>query len=125
MIEVLESLRDASYKHNDALWQLLEALLLMPNRDLTLSYTSSSHLNKGIRRLRLLDGLLMYAQSLSVYQSETGESTALVLDLGSMRFTLILSADLNRGFSGEGNVLEQLVQTAPETWIYGMKATVL
>ena len=76
----------------------------------------------GIARLRLLEGLIMYCDRLQVYQSREGTAVAVLADFGHMRFTLALSPDNYRGFSGEGNVLEHMVQEVPTEWIHGMHA---
>ncbi|MCI3938597.1 SWIM zinc finger domain-containing protein [Chryseobacterium aahli] len=74
----------------------------------------------GVARLRLLDGIATYFQNMSIYQSKGGESVAIVADLGEMRFTLALSPDNYRGFSGEGNVLKNMALNVSETWVRAM-----
>ncbi|MEL1245251.1 SWIM zinc finger family protein [Flavobacterium sp. DGU11] len=74
----------------------------------------------GVARLRLLDGISTYFQTMSIYQSKDGESVAIVAGLGKMRFTLALSPDNYRGFSGEGNVLESMASEVPEAWVRAM-----
>lgn len=74
----------------------------------------------GIQRLRLLEGLLTYADKLFVYQEKGGESAAFVADFGKMRLTLALSPDSYRGFSGEGNVLENMIKAVPDEWIHAV-----
>lgn len=74
----------------------------------------------GVARLRLLDGISTYFQTMSIYQSKDGESVAIVAGLGKMRFTLALSPDNYRGFSGEGNVLENMASEVPEAWVRAM-----
>lgn len=76
----------------------------------------------GLQRLRLLEGILPYSKDLIVYQAEGGESCAFVADFGNMRLTLAISPDNYRGFSGEGNVLENMVQEVPNEWIYGVNS---
>jgi len=61
-------------------------------------------------RLRVLDALLPHAHTLSVYADSQGQASAWCLDFGSMRLTLVLSAEVWRGFSGEGQALHALVQ---------------
>jgi hypothetical protein len=62
----------------------------------------------GVGRLRVLEGLARHARSLRVYSDDsTGASTwELVLD--EARFHLVVSPDVSRGFSGEGQVLTSL-----------------
>ncbi|ULT23215.1 SWIM zinc finger family protein [Sphingobacterium sp. E70] len=76
----------------------------------------------GIQRLRLLESLLPYVDLMRVYQAAGGECVCVVADFGKMRMTLALSPDNYRGFSGEGNVLENMVQEVPQEWIYGLNS---
>lgn len=76
----------------------------------------------GIVRLRLLEGLLPYCDNLLVYQAAGGESCCFVMDFGKMRLTLALSPDSYRGFSGEGNVLENMIMDVPDEWVYGVNS---
>lgn len=61
----------------------------------------------GIERLRLLEDLVPLANELHVFADATGSSTW-QLDFGSERFTLVLSPERWRGFSGEGQLLSTL-----------------
>lgn len=63
-------------------------------------------------RLRVLQGLLAGAQSLSIHADEAQQASAWVLDFGDARFTLALSAEVWRGFSGEGQALRALLQAS-------------
>ncbi len=76
----------------------------------------------GVHRLRLLENLLPYLDSLHIYASKNGESSAFVAILGKMRLVFALSADAYRGFSGEGKALENLVQDVPLAWVYGINS---
>ena len=68
----------------------------------------------GPERLRVLDPLLPFASSLRAFGSaviEKGsapEASAWVLEMDGARFTLVLSPEKARGFSGEGSLLNQL-----------------
>lgn len=64
----------------------------------------------GIHRLRLLEPLLPLADSLKVYAHPAMQSTVWQLSLGPLRFTLALSREAWRGFSGEGAVLDSLLE---------------
>jgi hypothetical protein len=66
----------------------------------------------GINRLRVLEGLALGAERLRVYVSPGGTASEWQLDFGALRFTLTLSADAWRGFSGEGQVLGALASSA-------------
>ncbi|HEY8876177.1 MAG TPA: SWIM zinc finger family protein [Roseateles sp.] len=63
-----------------------------------------------VRRLATLNGLLPAARSLAVHADAGHQASAWVVDLGSARFTLALSAEVWRGFSGEGQALRALLQ---------------
>lgn len=76
----------------------------------------------GIQRLRLLEGILPYIDSMQVYQEPGAESCSFVADFKNMRLTLSLSPDSYRGFSGEGNVLENMIQSVPDEWVFGMNS---
>lgn len=62
----------------------------------------------GLERLRVLEPLCPEAKVLRVFgENETG-ATAWELDFGDCRFQVALSPEVWRGFSGEGQVLEDL-----------------
>jgi hypothetical protein len=74
----------------------------------------------GVHRLRLLDGLLPLCESLRVFATPDGQASAFVLALGGgQEFVLALSAAVNRGFSGEGNQLDTLLEDLPAEWLAG------
>ena len=58
---------------------------------------------------RLLYALAL-ARSLSVYEDDAHQASAWVVDFGEARLTLALSAEVWRGFSGEGQALWALMQ---------------
>lgn len=62
----------------------------------------------GLERLRALEELALSARTLRVYAHDDAGTSAWVLDLGRLRFVLVLSAEVWRGFSGEGQVLTAL-----------------
>jgi len=64
------------------------------------------------RRLRVLEALLPKAQTLSVYADDGHQASAWVVDCGVARLTLALSAEVWRGFSGEGRALRALLHAA-------------
>jgi len=61
-------------------------------------------------RLRVLESLLPKAKTLTLYADPQQQASAWCLDFGNMRLTLVLSAEVWRGFSGEGQALHALVQ---------------
>ncbi|MDF7810031.1 SWIM zinc finger family protein [Hymenobacter sp. YC55] len=74
----------------------------------------------GGHRLRLLEGLLPLCEAVRVFATPDEQSSAFVLELGGgQRFLLALSADVWRGFSGEGNQLDTLMEELPAEWVVG------
>ncbi|MBD2769002.1 SWIM zinc finger family protein [Hymenobacter sp. BT664] len=74
----------------------------------------------GIHRLRLLEGLLPLCEGVRVFATPDGQAAAFVLAMGGgQEFVLALSAKVNRGFSGEGNQLDTLMDELPAEWIVG------
>ncbi|WP_408889221.1 SWIM zinc finger family protein [Myxococcus faecalis] len=64
----------------------------------------------GLERLRVLEDLVPFARRLVLHADPRGQASAFVLDLGAPRFTLALSSEVWRGFSGEGQALTALAQ---------------
>jgi hypothetical protein len=62
----------------------------------------------GLARLRLLERLARHATRLTVYAAPGEESTVWQLDVPGARFTLAISPEVWRGFSGEGRSLDRL-----------------
>jgi hypothetical protein len=62
----------------------------------------------GVQRLHILDDLARHAKALRIYADEQNQASAWELVLDEARFTLALSPDVSRGFSGEGQVLSDL-----------------
>lgn len=71
----------------------------------------------GVHRLKLLEPLLPLADELRVFPHPQMQSTTWQLYFGPVRFSLSLSRDAWRGFSGEGAALEDLVEDIPDSWI--------
>lgn len=69
----------------------------------------------GTDRLRLLEPLLNSARSLRVWSDETAGTSAWEVNLERGRFLLVLSPEVSRGFSGEGQLLQQLASKDWET----------
>jgi hypothetical protein len=81
--------------------------------------TSTRDEGQGVRlsealRLRVLERLAPLAQNLSVYADDAQQASAWVLEFPGARVHLVLSADVWRGFSGEGQALRALLR-GPET----------
>jgi hypothetical protein len=62
----------------------------------------------GIERLHILEGLAPHARSLRIYGDAAGGTCGFELVLDKARFHLVLSHDVWRGFSGEGQALAAL-----------------
>jgi hypothetical protein len=71
----------------------------------------------GVQRLKLIEPLLAFADELKVFPHPTMQSTTWQLYFGSVRFSLSISRDTWRGFSGEGAALESLIEDVPDNWI--------
>jgi hypothetical protein len=65
----------------------------------------------GVGRLRILEGLARHARALRVYADDPSGASGWELVLDEARFHLVLSPDVSRGFSGEGQVLGVLAQS--------------
>ena len=71
----------------------------------------------GLHRLRLVDQLIPLVDALHIYAHPKDQSSTWQLFFGDVRFTLSISRDFWRGFSGEGAALESLIEDVPEHWI--------
>ncbi len=71
----------------------------------------------GIHRLKLIEPLLAMADELRVFPHATMQATTWQVYMGAVRFTLSLSRDAWRGFSGEGAALESLIEDVPDQWV--------
>jgi len=82
-------------------------------------FATTRAVDEGVRvtdstRLRVLQALLPKAHSLVVFADDAQQSSAWVLDFGNSRLTLALSAEVWRGFSGEGQALWALMKADGE-----------
>lgn len=71
----------------------------------------------GLHRLRLLEPLLPYIDSMQVFPHPKMQSTTWQLYMGNIRFSFSLSRESWRGFSGEGAILDSLTTEVPDEWI--------
>jgi hypothetical protein len=62
----------------------------------------------GVQRLHVLDDLARHARALRIYADDQNEASVWELVLDEARFTLALSPDVSRGFSGEGQMVADL-----------------
>jgi len=79
--------------------------------------TASAVCIGGVHRLRLLEPLLPLADELRVFAHPEMQSTTWQLYFGQVRFSLSLSRECWRGFSGEGAALEALTEEVPDRWL--------
>lgn len=71
-------------------------------------------------RLRLLEPLLPYVDSMHVFPHADMQSTTWQLYFGDIRLTFSISRDAWRGFSGEGAALESLIEDVPDNLLDAM-----
>ncbi|WP_160138948.1 SWIM zinc finger family protein [Chryseobacterium sp. c4a] len=71
----------------------------------------------GLHRLRLLEPLLPYIDSMQVFPHPNMQSTTWQLYMGNIRFSFSLSRESWRGFSGEGALLNSLTTEVPDEWM--------
>jgi hypothetical protein len=70
----------------------------------------------GLNRLRLLEPLLPYIDEMKVFPHPNMQSTTWQLYMGNIRFSVSLSRENWRGFSGEGAVLDSLIDDISDEW---------
>jgi hypothetical protein len=75
----------------------------------------------GTDRLRLLEGLTNSCRGLRIWSEESGTSLWEVL-YASGRFSLMVSPEVSRGFSGEGQMLEKLASKGWEAALPRVRA---
>lgn len=92
-----------------------ETWIVSAGRGLRLSQRRSNDAVRvgGLERLRVLEGLASQARTLQVFADETTGASGWVLSFDDSRFHLVISPEVWRGFSGEGQGLESL---ASEAW---------
>nr|WP_315033003.1 SWIM zinc finger family protein [uncultured Chryseobacterium sp.] len=71
----------------------------------------------GLHRLRLLEPLLPYIDSMQVFTHPNMQSSTWQLYMGNIKFCFSLSRESWRGFSGEGALLESLITDVSDEWI--------
>lgn len=59
----------------------------------------------GLNRLRILENNVQHARALTVFAHPDVDASAWQLDFGALRFTMVMTHDVWRGFSGEGQGL--------------------
>ncbi|WP_223558379.1 SWIM zinc finger family protein [Chryseobacterium lathyri] len=71
----------------------------------------------GLHRLRLLEPLLPYIDQMQVFPHADMQSTTWQLYMGNIKFSFSLSRETWRGFSGEGAILDSLIDNISDEWI--------
>jgi hypothetical protein len=66
----------------------------------------------GLERIRILEPMLMHARELAVWASDDSVVSAWEVIFPAGRFSILISPELSRGFSGEGQMLEHLASDA-------------
>jgi hypothetical protein len=66
----------------------------------------------GLERLRVLEGLASRARTLRIFADETTGASGWELSFDDSRFHLVISPEVWRGFSGEGQGLQSLASVA-------------
>jgi hypothetical protein len=77
----------------------------------------------GIDRLRVLEHLARHARGLHIYADHDSQSSAWTLLLDEARFHLVLSPEPARGFSGEGQLLNDLAGGRWQSALPGVRAS--
>jgi hypothetical protein len=67
----------------------------------------------SLNRLRVLEDLVRFADRLRVYGDDEVEASCWELDCGDARFSLMMTHDVWRGFSGEGQGIATLAADVP------------
>lgn len=76
----------------------------------------------GLERLRVLEDLVHMAKSMRIYQAEGVEASCWVLEFETARLTMLMTHDVWRGFSGEGQGLEQMALRPSDAALDSAKA---
>jgi hypothetical protein len=77
----------------------------------------------GMQRLRVLEDLARHARRLLVFAEEASQTSTWVLVLDEARFHLVLSPEVWRGFSGEGQALGDLTRVGGKTSLARVQAS--
>jgi hypothetical protein len=76
----------------------------------------------GTDRIRILEPMLMHARELQVWADDSSAVSAWEVLFETGRFTILISPELSRGFSGEGQMLERLAGTGASAALPQVKA---
>jgi len=76
----------------------------------------------GIHRLAILEGLLSQSAGLFFYKDPDEQSVAVIVLFKNVNMLFLFSANVFRGFSGEGSNLENMITQMPDEWITGINS---
>jgi hypothetical protein len=76
----------------------------------------------GPERIRILEPMLLHAKELTAWGSDDSDVSAWEVAFTTGRFTVLISPELSRGFSGEGQMLERLASDAHAAALPHVKA---
>jgi len=76
----------------------------------------------GLERLRVLEGLAHRANQMRVYRDQGTGASAWELEFHDSRFHVVLSPEVWRGFSGEGQALRSLASAGREEILASIRA---
>lgn len=77
----------------------------------------------ALNRLRVLEELASFATQLRVYGDDDVEASCWELDCGDCRFSIMMTHDVWRGFSGEGQGLHTLASSVPPEIVRKTRST--
>jgi hypothetical protein len=69
----------------------------------------------GLNRLLPLQDLAPFAEEMTIYADPNGQSSEWQLRCRDLTISITISAEVARGFSGEGKVLQELAETQPDS----------
>ncbi len=128
-------LADTELVHTFNKPQAIQLMRTVPKKDMRRDYYLTIRGNKpslspvpsknalcvgGAHRLRLIEHLMPLADKVQVYTHPKALSTTWQLYFGTVVFSLSISRDSWRGYSGEGAALESLIDEVPDDWIEKM-----
>lgn len=113
-MELFRSIPKSKVKTDYHLQKRVNKYLFTP-----LKSSDSIHLG-GVHRLRLLEGLLPLTKKIKIFHHPEMLSTSWHFYFGNIIFSLTLSRENWRGFSGEGAALEDLLEDVPDEWVKSM-----
>jgi hypothetical protein len=71
----------------------------------------------GSQRLKLLEPLIPHINEMTIYAEHGAQAISIILHFNTINFIFSISRDAKRGFSGEGAVLQDLLEDVPDQLI--------